>query len=125
MTNESRRLTHAQIIGQQHEAVMAALTKTPAKSKRWEVTVDQQKIGDLKGQWLGSLTVAPEDDEDWPQFLGRWQTMLDDVQRELVRRNSSLVPLEESVKLAADSKREQANNQALRGRIAAAKSRRP
>lgn len=80
-----------------HEVVMALATKTPPRGKRWEVTLDQQKIGDLKGQWLGSLTVAPEDNEDWPQFLGRLQTMMDDVQRELVRRNSSLIALEESL----------------------------
>lgn len=93
----SERATLSGQLASQHELLMAAVTKTPARGKRWEVTVDQQKIGDLKGQWLGSLTVAPEDDEDWPQFLGRWQSMLDDVQRELVRRNSQVIALEESL----------------------------
>lgn len=92
-----QRLTMSDHLAAQHELLMAAVTKTPARGKRWEVTVDQQKIGDLKGQWLGSLTVAPEDDEDWPQFLGRWQQMLDDLQRELVRRNSQVIALEESL----------------------------
>lgn len=93
----SDRLTFSGQLAAQHELLMAAVTKTPMRGKRWEVTLDQQKIGDLKGQWLGSVTVAPEEDEDWPQFLGRLQTMMDDVQRELVRRNSSLIALEESV----------------------------
>lgn len=93
----SDRLTFSGQLAQQHELLMAAVTKTPPRGKRWEVTVDQQKIGDLKGQWLGSLTVAPEDDEDWPQFLGRWQSMLDDVHRELIRRNSSVIELDETL----------------------------
>lgn len=93
----TERATLSNQLAHQHELLMAALTKTPPRGKRWEVTLDQQKIGDLKGQWLGSLSVSPEDDEDWPQFLGRLQTMMDDVQRELVRRNSMVIALEESL----------------------------
>ena len=93
----TERATLSGQLADQHELLMAALTKTPPRGKRWEVTVDQQKIGDLKGQWLGGLTVSPEDDEDWPQFLGRFQIMMDDLQRELVRRNSSPIALEESL----------------------------
>ena len=94
---ERERPTLSKQLAAQHELLMAAVTKTPPRGKRWEVTVDQQKIGDLKGQWLGSLTVAPEEDEDWPQFLGRWQAMMDDLQRELVKRNSLVIALEESL----------------------------
>ena len=95
----SERATLSNQLRDQHELLMAALTKTPPRGKRWEVTVDQQKIGDLKGRWLGSLTVSPEDDEDWPQFIGRWQKMLDDLDRELIRRNLTMLErqLEESV----------------------------
>ena len=92
--NEERRQTPTE---RNHELLMAFATKTPPRGRRWEVTAEQQKIGDLKGQWLGGLTVAPEDGEDWPQFLGRWQSMLDDVHRELIRRNSSLIELEETL----------------------------
>ena len=94
MSDPERRQTPTE---RNHEVIMALVTKTPPRGKRWEVTLDQQKIGDLKGQWLGSVTVAPEDNEDWPQFLGRLRTMLDDVQRELVRRNSSVIALEETL----------------------------
>lgn len=95
----SERATLSGQLASQHELLMAAITKTPPRGKRWEVTVDQQKIGDLKGQWLGSLTVSPEDEEDWPQFLGRWTSMLDDLDRELIRRNLTMLErqLEESV----------------------------
>lgn len=100
----SDRLTYSGQLAAQHELLMAAVTKTPPRGKRWEVTVDQQKIGDLKGQWLGGLTVSPEDEEDWPQFLGRWAQMLDDLDRELIRRNSTLIQrqLEQTLETISD-----------------------
>ena len=110
MSAEERRQTPTE---RNHEVVMALATKTAPRGNRWKVTAEQQKIGDLKGQWLGSIEVAPEDGEDWPQFLGRWSSMLDDVERDLARRNAgpdlaqqladSIVP--QSLKAVPDPKK--------------------
>ena len=118
------RVTLSDQLARQHELLMAAVTKTPPAGAE-TVTFKQAQVGDLKGQWVcDGLTVRRHDEEDWPQFVGRMQAQLEDVDAELIRRNASLIERQLRQTLdAKDVEREKADNQALRGRIAASKAR--
>ena len=85
----SERATLSGQLADQRELLMALATKTAPRGNRFKITAEQQKIGDLKGQWLGAVEATPEDDEDWPQFFGRWESMMDDVDNSLMRRNAT------------------------------------
>ena len=81
------RRTLSDELAAQHELLMAAVTKTPPRGSE-SVTVKQAQVGDLKGKWLcDSLNVIRADDEDWPQFLGRLDERLRDVDALLMEHN--------------------------------------
>lgn len=80
MTDEpKRRLTSADIIGRQHEAVMAALTKAPqAQHSTTEAGVGAN--GDMKGLvYLKSHVTVRGPNEGWAAYLGRMETELDQI----------------------------------------------
>lgn len=85
------RITLSSQLAAQHELLMAAVTKTAPRGSE-SVKLKQAQVGDLKGQWVcDDLTAIRTEDEDWPQFMGRVRAMLDDVDRELIRRNGTLI----------------------------------
>lgn len=91
MSDQPKRVTLSDQLARQHELLMAAVTKA-APTGHESVTLKQAQVGDLKGQWVcDGLSARRGDEEDWPQFLGRLQTMLEDVDVELIRRNASLI----------------------------------
>jgi hypothetical protein len=76
MSDKPRRLVAADIIGQQHEAVMAALNRS-AQSASETTEYGQHAVGDKSGQaYLKSLVVVREDGEGWAAYQGRKETAL-------------------------------------------------
>lgn len=80
MTDEKpRRLVAADIIAQQHEAVMAALHREAASASS-TTEFGEAATGDRKGMlYVKSHVVVRGKDEDWPQYLGRMETELDQI----------------------------------------------
>ena len=75
----ARRLVAADIIGQQHEAVMAALTRT-AQTASSTTEAGVGATGDLKGMvYLKSHEMVRGQDEGWAAYLGRMEQELGDI----------------------------------------------
>lgn len=71
-----RRLVAADIIGQQHEAVMAALNRE-ASSASSTTEFGEAATGGRKGLlYVKSHVVVRGKDEDWPQYFGRMEAEL-------------------------------------------------
>jgi len=100
------RPTFSAQLEKQHELLMAAVTKTPPRGSE-SVTLKQAQVGDLKGRWLcDELKAVRGEDEDWPQFLGRLDGMLADVDEKLMHRNDAEIraKIAETVALAGGKK---------------------
>ena len=72
-----------------HEERMAQATKRVSASET--VSVKQGGTGTLAGKWYcDGLLLVKEEGEDWPQFLGRLDSALADVQAKLTARNFAM-----------------------------------
>lgn len=77
--DKPRRLVAADIIGQQHEAVMAALHREAASASS-TTEFGEAATGDRKGMlYVKSHVVVRGKDEDWPAYLGRMETELEGI----------------------------------------------
>lgn len=83
-----RRLVAADIIGQQHEAVMAALNRE-ASSASSTSEFGEAATGDRKGLlYVRSHVVVRGKDEDWPQYLGRMRAELGGIAAMVAAHNA-------------------------------------
>ena len=72
----TERLTMGKIIGQQHEAVMAALNRS-AQAASETTEYGQHATGTMVGfAYLKSLVVVREDGEGWAAYQGRKEASL-------------------------------------------------
>ena len=100
--SEPRQTLSGQLAAQ-HELLMAAVTKTSPRGSE-SVSIKQASIGDLKGRWIcDGLTAIRAEDEDWPQFLGRMEKSLADVDSMLMEHNASQLERELSATLEKKS----------------------
>ena len=99
-----RRPTLGDQLERQHEMLMAALAKTAPKGSE-SVSVKDVTIGDLKGTTvIENLTLVRGDGEDWPAFLGRVTSSLDQLDRALIVHNGTRFERQAEETLAREKK---------------------
>lgn len=83
-----RRRTLADQLTDQHDLLMALVSKTAARgseSMEW----GERATGDKQGQlYLKSAVFVREDGEDWPAFIGRQFTQLDTARTQADEANA-------------------------------------
>ena len=89
-----RRMTPSE---RQHEALMALATKMSPRAQQ-TFSAKRVTIGDMKGEIVMEGYTCPKaDEEDFPQWLGRMQDELRQIDTMLLRLNASRIERELAV----------------------------
>ena len=75
----SRPLSLSAIVAMNHEERMAQLTKPPREGDPFNMETNRLSSGTFAGRTFGKLAVRPDENEDWPKYLGRVTSMLDEM----------------------------------------------
>jgi hypothetical protein len=89
-----RRMTPSE---RQHEALMALATKMSPRAQQ-TFSAKRVTIGDMKGEIVMEGYTCPKaDEEDFPQWLGRMQDELQQIDTMLIRMNRDRIDREAAV----------------------------
>ena len=91
----SRPLSLSAIVAMNHEERMAQLTKPSREATPFQVEVGRATTGQLAGRhYVKSASFAPHNGEDWPQFIGRVESSLADIDRVLAEHDAGAIKRE-------------------------------
>jgi hypothetical protein len=96
VTDEPRKRppTLSDQLAAQHELVMALATKSAPRGSQ-SVSFKLVTVGDLKGKYVcDGYNAIRDEGEDWPQFVGRVEQELRDVDAAVIRVNASAIERE-------------------------------